>query len=146
MIQIKYDVSMMRYFSLFENVTHVPAKDCFPVNETIIFFVNPGKAKIAVGKQGMNIKKLRSMINKEVKVIEFSKDVDSLVKNVVFPLKPKSVEIVNTEDNNKIINIEFKSPKERRILLDNNQRRLKLLKDIVNRYHKDINDIRILQI
>ena len=146
MIQIKYDVSMMKYFSLFESVTHVPAKDCFPIEETIIFFVNPGKAKIAVGKQGMNIKKLKSMINKEVKVIEFSKDVVGLVRNVVFPLKPKSVEIVTNEDTESIINIEFKSPKERRILLDNNQKKLKLLKDIVNRYHKDINDIRILQI
>ncbi|UCD03977.1 MAG: NusA-like transcription termination signal-binding factor [Candidatus Woesearchaeota archaeon] len=146
MIQIKYDVSMIKYFSLFESVTHVPAKDCFPVNETIIFFVNSGKAKIAVGKQGMNIKKLSSMINKDVRVVEFSKDIVGLVRNVVFPLKPKSVEIVNNEDKNRIINIEFKSPKERRVLLDNNQKKLKLLKDVVNRYHKDINDIRILQI
>lgn len=146
MIQIKYDASMMKYFSIFENITHVSAKDCFPVNETIIFFVNPGKAKIAVGKQGINIKKLSSMINKEVKVIEFSNEVIGLVKNVIFPLRAISVEVAMDNENQKIINIAFKSSKERRFLLDNNQKKLKLLKDIVKRYHKDINDIRILQL
>lgn len=146
MIQIKYDTSMMKYFTIFENITRVAAKDCFPVNETIIFFVGRGNAKIAVGKQGVNIKKLSSMINKEVKVIEFSNEVIDLVKNIIFPLKAVSVEIATDNENQKVINIAFKSSKERRFLLDNNQKKLRLLKEIVKRYHKDINDIRILQL
>lgn len=144
-MQLKYDTSIMKYFSIFENVTKTTLKDCFLINDTIVFCVDKGKAKLAVGKQGMNIKKLRNMLNKEIKVIEFSKNLVDLVRNSIFPLRPKSIEVVE-ENETKTVNIAFKSSKERRILLDNNQKKLNLLKEILKRYDKDVTNVRVLQL
>jgi transcription termination/antitermination protein NusA len=144
-MNLKYDASAMKYFSVFENVTKTSLKDCFLTNNTLIFCVESGKAKLAVGKDGLNIKKLNNMLNKDIKVIEFSKNIVDLVRNSIFPLRTKSIEIVEEEDK-KIINISFKSSKERRILLDNDQKKLKLLKEIIKRYDPKVTDIRILQL
>lgn len=143
MIQLKYDASLMKYFSVFEDTTKVTVKDCFYSNDRLIFFVPKGKAKIAVGKQGSNVKKLKDLLNKDIKVVEFSKDPLDLVRNTVFPLKPKKIEF---NEDKSIINISFKSFRERRQLLDNNQEKLNLVKEIVKRHHKDIKDVRVLQI
>lgn len=145
MIQLKYDASTMKYFSVFEDVTGVTAKDCFPVDDTLVFFVEEGKAKSAVGKGGSNVKKLNSMLNKEIKIIEFSDNLKKLVKNALFPLKPKSVKISGRGDK-KIVKVQFKSSRERRVLLDNNQKKLNRIKKIINRYYKEVEDIRILQL
>ena len=139
-MQLKYDTSIMKYFSIFENTTKVLAKDCFSANGTLIFSVEKGHAKIAVGKNGANIKKLSSMLNKEIKVIEFSKDIKELTKNAIFPLRVRSIEI---EEGT--INISLKSSRDRRILLDNNQKKLKLIEEILKRYDKNIKSVRILQ-
>ena len=56
MIQLKYDASLMKYFAIFEDIPKIAAKDCFSINNTLIFFVDQGLAKIAVGKSCINIK------------------------------------------------------------------------------------------
>lgn len=124
---------------LFRDITNISCGDCFSIERTVIFVTKKGDTAKAIGSGGKNIKILRSKLNKNIKVIEESHDCCSLVKNFIFPLKVK--ECNQVEDK---IEVEFNHSRERRFLLDNQQRGLKELKAAVSRYYPDIKDIRIL--
>ena len=139
----KLDASSIMNMKLFGDVTHTTCTDCFEVNGTVIFITSTGNAGRAIGPQGKNIKLLRNKLNKNIKILEEAQDSCSLVKNYLFPVKPKSC--LKVEANGKDqIEIELCSSRERRYLLDSQQRGLKELKQVINRYYSNIKDIRIL--
>jgi N utilization substance protein A len=79
--------------ALFEQVTHVGVKDCFLQNERLIFVVKEGDIGKAIGKGGVNIKKIENMVKKKVKIVEHSDDLAKFVANVVAPVKVKEVSV-----------------------------------------------------
>ena len=140
----KLDANSILSMKLFGDVTHTTCTDCFEANGTIIFIASAGNAGRAIGPQGKNIKLLRSKLNKNIKIFEEAQDCCQLIKNYLFPIKPKSC--IQVDNNGKEqIEIEFNHSRERRFLLDSQQRALKELKQVINRYYPDIKDIRILQ-
>ncbi len=98
-MRIKLDMDTIRYINLFESITGVMVKDCI-VNEEknkITFIVNEGQIGIAIGKNGMNVKKVQQALNKQVELLEFSKDPARFISNIFRPVKVKEVKI---EENN----------------------------------------------
>ncbi len=144
MAVLKYDTELIGYINHFKKVTGVDAKDCFIINDTIIFITEPGKAGLAIGKKGKNIHDLKNSLQKNIKIIEAASSPENLVANFVFPSQPTNV-FIEEKDNKKIINIQFGTSRERRLLLSDSQTKLKQLKAIVKRYYPDIDDILVLQ-
>jgi len=140
MVVKKYDVNLLGYMNLFKKVTGVNLRDCFTLDDVIIFVTEPGKAGLAIGKGGKNIQNLKNNVQKEFKILEFAEDPKKLAENFVFPAKPVSV---SQEDGK--LSIQFATGRERRMLLGDNQKRLKQLKAIIKRYHPDIEDVVIPQ-
>ncbi|MBT3940500.1 NusA-like transcription termination signal-binding factor [Candidatus Woesearchaeota archaeon] len=140
---IKLNADTIFQMRLFRDITYVSCTDCFQVNNTLIFVTKKGDVGKAIGPQGRNIKTLRDKTNKNIKILEQSADCCSLIKNYLFPIKPKNCELVD-QDGRQTAQIEFNSSRERRYLLDNQQRGLKELKEIVARYYSAVKDIRIL--
>ena len=100
-MRIKLDMNTIRYINLFESITGVMVKDCI-INEDrdkITFVVNEGQIGIAIGKNGMNVKKVQRALNKQVELLEFSKDPAKFISNIFRPIKLKEVNI--TDDNGK---------------------------------------------
>lgn len=125
---------------LFGTVCGSNAVDCFNAEDATIFVAQTGKTGKAIGKNGANIKKLKSALNTEVKVIETSDSLEKLVSNFLFPIKAKAI-----QNENSIVKIKFSSSRERRALLNNNQKELKKLKITVSRYYPEIRDIHVMQ-
>jgi N utilization substance protein A len=69
----------------FEEKTGVNARDCFSIEDDIVFVVNEGEAGKAVGKNGLKVRPLRNIFEKNVSVVEFSQDVDRFIKNLFYP-------------------------------------------------------------
>jgi len=87
------DLAAIQQINLFENVTHSRVKDLFVINnETCIFIVEPGDLDKAIGRGGINIKKLTSLLRKRIKVVEFNPDVLLFFTSLLYPLKPESIE------------------------------------------------------
>jgi len=100
-MRIKLDMDTIRYINVFESITGVMVKDCI-VNEEknkVTFVVNEGQIGIAIGKNGMNVKKVQNALNKQVELLEFAKDPKKFISNVFRPVKIKEIEI--KEDNGK---------------------------------------------
>lgn len=139
MTVLKYDLTFIRYFNFFKTITGLDAKDCFALNDTIVFVAEKEKAGLAIGKGGRNIIALKNGLKKSVKIIEAADSPEEFVEHFVFPLKPISV----TREGNKL-SVKFASGRDRRVLLSNNLSNLRQLKESVRRYFPDIEDIIVL--
>jgi transcription termination/antitermination protein NusA len=71
--------------SLFQNVTGAVARDCI-VDEKmdrVIFVVNKGQMGLAIGKGGVTIKQLQSVVSRKVELVEYSDDPSAFLSNML---------------------------------------------------------------
>ena len=129
-MKIKYDLSLMKLISLFERKARVNVKDAFEDKNGILYFiVNEGNARKAIGKKGENIKQLSESLKKRIKVVEFSEDMETFIKRLVFPLK---INEVSSDGNVILISGEDKETNSR--LIGRNGSNLRNYEDMMKRY------------
>jgi N utilization substance protein A len=83
--KIKLTSDELRLMSLFQNVTGAVARDCI-VDEKmdrVIFVVNKGQMGLAIGKGGVTIKQLQSVVSRKVELVEYSDDPSAFLSNVL---------------------------------------------------------------
>jgi len=85
----------MRYITLFESITGATAKDCIIDDDVnrIIFVIKKGDMGIAIGKNGVNVKRATKLIGKPVELVEAGDTPEELIKNALFPAKVHAVKI-----------------------------------------------------
>ena len=135
---MKLDMELIGYINLFEKITRCHVKDTFPYSDKLLFVVGNGEASKAVGKKGVNIKKISDMINKKLKIVEFSVDPATFVKSFISPIKAQSIEVVEN-----VIEITVRGRQEKGLLIGRDRNNLNSLKEVVKKYFK-IEDVKIL--
>lgn len=139
MVKIKYDINVMKIISIFESATGAQLHDCFIQNEKIIFVVKQGQIGKALGKKGINIKKLENLLKKKIRIIEFNDDALQFVKNAVHPLQIKEI-----SEEEGIITIIPPDSKTRGYLIGRGAANLRNTEAIIKRYFKDIKEIKVV--
>jgi NusA-like KH domain protein len=134
---IKYDQQSLQVMSFFEKVTKSKLKDFFEMDDMLIFVVQPAQLWKAVGKKGVNVKRLREKFKKNIKIVEFNNDLKTFVQNMIYPLKAKSI----TEEEG-IVTIEVDDRKTKALLIGRNAQALRGLEKAVRRYFK-LDEIKI---
>ena len=129
MSRIKYDIDLMKFMSLFETITQARVKDCILNEDQLIFIVDENDIGKAVGRNGVNVKKISGILKKQIRVIEFSPDVLQFVKNFVYPLQVKEI-----SNENGLITIVGPDTKTKGILIGRDSKNLNTLKSVVKRY------------
>jgi len=137
MTKIKYDVNIMKYMSLFETLTQTKLKDCI-INDKVIFIVEENQIGKAIGKKGINVKKIENILKKKIKIAEFNSNVLQFIQNFIYPLKVKDI-----KEENKVITIIGPDTKTKGLLIGRDAKNLNNLKSIVKRYF-DIDDIKVI--
>lgn len=138
MNKISFDIDAMKFLSLFESLTHSGVKDCIKKEDRIIFIVNSGEIGKAVGKKGINIKKLEAKFRKKVRIIEYDADMLIFIQNVFYPNKVKEI----TEEDG-IVKIVPPDSKTRGYFIGRNASTLRNAEEIVKRYF-DLKEIKIV--
>lgn len=90
------DMRLMRYINLFERVSNVSTKNCFVYNNVIVFAVPKAMVSKAVGKDGVNMKRLSEILRRRVKVVAIANedaDLHKFVSDVVDPITFNKIEI-----------------------------------------------------
>ncbi len=131
---IKIDTEEFRIIAAFENITKVHPKDCLVSDNSIYFLVDSEKIGLAIGKGGIKIKEVSKKLGKNVKLFEYSKDPQTLIKNMV-----------PTADNIEISGDEVKISvpmKERSAVIGRGGKNINIIKEFLNR-HCGIKSIRI---
>jgi len=133
---IKLTGETMRLIALFENITGATANDCVIDNEgdRIIFMAKQGEMGLAIGKGGKNINMLRKMTGKPIEVVEFSDNVEGLIRNCLAPAKVKEVRITERPDK-KIVVVEVE-PKDKALAIGKNGRTIDKTRMLAKRYYQ----------
>jgi transcription termination/antitermination protein NusA len=92
MPEVSFDTETLGYLRLFEERTGARVKDCFEAEDKLVFLVQPGEVHKAVGPGGVLVDRLKGMLKKEIQVVEYSDDPESLVKNIFYWYSPKKVD------------------------------------------------------
>jgi N utilization substance protein A len=129
MNKIVYDTGTMQLMAHFEQFTRARLKDCVVREEQVIFVVEPGDAGKAIGSRGANIRRLETALKKRVKIVEFSPELVSFIKNLVYPIDVKQV-----KENNGIITLVPPDLKARGLLIGRNAQTLRAYEAVLQRF------------
>ena len=135
---MKYNLDSINLRVLFENTSGIQLKDCIVKEDKVIYITKGGDIGKAVGKNGINVKKVANLVKKNLKVVEFSEDLTQFIKNYIYPIVPESVSL---ED--KTVKIKINGMKEKGIVIGRESKNLKELKDVVSKYFKVL-DIKVI--
>jgi transcription termination/antitermination protein NusA len=94
MPEITLDTESLGYIRLFEERTGARVKDCLPAEDKLVFLVMPGEVHKAVGPGGVLVDRLKGMLKKEIQVVEWSDDPETLARNIFYWYSPKRVALV----------------------------------------------------
>ncbi len=118
------------YFcNLFEKITHTRVKDCFG-EENLTFVVCKNNAAKAIGKGGVNVKKMKNLFKKNIQVVEYDEDPVKFVKNLIFPIVARTVE---KQENTIEVSADTQT---KALLIGRNRKRLDYLNSILHKYFK----------
>jgi len=135
--KIKYDSSLMKLITLFESMTGANVKDCI-ANEKLIFIIEENEMGKAIGRNGVNIKRMEVLLKKKIKLAEYNKDILQFIKNMIHP-----VELSDIKQENRIITIYGKDSSTRAMLVGRERQNINHLTDVVKRYF-DIKEIKVM--
>ncbi len=128
---MQYDLQLIGYVNIFENITQTTVKDVFyDEQQTLVFIINQGAAGKAIGKHGSNVKRLAGLLKKRIKIIAYHTDVLEFVKNCLFPIIPKSV----TQEN-MVVTITANNSHDKSLLYGRNKTNLYNIQMIVNKFY-----------
>jgi transcription termination/antitermination protein NusA len=94
MPEITLDTESLGYIRLFEERTGARVKDCLAAEDKLVFLVMPGEVHKAVGPGGVLVDRLKGMLKKEIQVVEWSDDPETLARNIFYWYSPKKVDLV----------------------------------------------------
>lgn len=72
----------LRVFGLFEQVTHARPKDYVNLTDRVVFVVEAGQLRRAIGPQARAINRLKDLFKKPVDIVEFHDDAEQFLKNI----------------------------------------------------------------
>ena len=136
---ITIDDYSIRTMAFFKEKTNVSPLNCIVNKNSIIFLVDKGLVRKAIGHSASNVKYLRTQFKKDIKIFERGKNLDETISNFIYPIKLNSSKI-----HRRVLALLLVNPTDRRRLLGNGQSTLKQLKEVINIYHQNIRDIKLL--
>lgn len=135
---LTFDTETLRLMNLFEKITHAGLKDCVvdTAGNCVYFVVDAGKAGIAIGRNGSNVRHVRDVIKKEVKIFEFSSDLETFVKNLI----PQANEIKSSAGE-KGTTVEIRADRgSKAIIIGRDGKNIKIFKELLQRNH-NVNEL-----
>ena len=136
--KIIYDSNLIKVMTFFESITKTQLKDCFIENGTIYFVVEPENMGKAIGKSGANIKRIESLLKRRTRVIESSTDLATFIKNLIYPLTAKQIDVEGDK-----VTIKGHDTKTKAMLIGRNSSNINSYKEIIKRYF-EIKELKVI--
>jgi N utilization substance protein A len=135
MPEIKLTPEQLRYIALFQDITGATVKDCIvdEENNRLIFVVKRGDLGLAIGRKGVNLKKLRKILGKDIEIVEDGETIEELAANSVAPARVRGVKVVEMPGK-KIVYISVE-PQDKGIAIGKNGKNAARAKLVLKRYY-----------
>ena len=117
--------------NLFEKITRAKLKDVWEEDEKLVFLVQEGFVKKALGKDNSNLKRLEGMFKRKIRIISFSDNPVKFINNLLYPIRAEHIEV----QDDKIV-ITAKDSQTKGKIFGRSRSNLERLSQIMKRYHK----------
>jgi N utilization substance protein A len=131
---VKLDTENIRTIVMFQKVTKVHARDVLIGDSCVYFLIDPRMMGLAIGKNGSNIKEIRKIMEKNVKIFGYSRVPEEFIRNMI--PKAKSIELSN---GSAVITVQ---PGDKTAVIGKNGENIKAVKTLVKRYFQ-INHVKL---
>lgn len=136
---IKFSREEMDLIKLFDAITGAATLDCVIIpdgeNERIVFMVNRVDLSKAVGKNGVNVKKLKEKLSKPIDIIAYSDELPKFIRYLLYPAKIIKIEEQNRNDGKRVILVHVK-PEDKGLAIGKNGRNIQKTNIFVKRHFK----------
>ncbi|MDY1590993.1 MAG: NusA-like transcription termination signal-binding factor [Methanofastidiosum sp.] len=141
---IKISTDEIKYIGLFESMTGATVKDCiFEDNKNkIVYVVKEGDMGLAIGKNGANAQRVKETLNKPIDILEYSDDPVKFIKNIIWPVKVKSIHVSERKDGKKIAVLDI-NKKDKGLVIGKEGKNIDRIKNLLKRHH-NLDDIMIM--
>lgn len=134
----------LRYAALFESITGITPRDTIIDDKynRVIFIVDKNFAPpLAVGKNGINIRRLREHLGKDAEVVEYGETPEDFIRNALYPAKITSIKITKLPSDGKVA-IATVSEDEKAVAIGKNGKNINRAILLAKRYF-DIESIKL---
>jgi N utilization substance protein A len=138
-MKVKYDMETLQRMSLFEKITKSRLKDYFEHNDKILFVVEHGFLRKALGEDKKNVTRLEELLKRRVKIIEYNEDIKRFITNVMAPLKIVSLTI---EDG--VATITGPDQKTKGLMIGSKATNLRMYEGIVQKYFPELKELKVI--
>ncbi len=135
---MKLTLDSINNINLFENLTGAKVKDCISEDGVLIFLVEEGNVKRALGKDNSNLIRVGRILKKEIRIVAFSSDVCKFVGNLIYPNKPDEIRL---ED--KIVSIVVSDVTIKGRIFGRSRENLKRINSLVKNYF-DVEEVKVV--
>ena len=130
---ISFNQQTLGFITYFEKFTRTKVLDCIDTPERIVFVVEQGSLRRALGPSGEVIRRLRERFKRIVDVIEFSDDPSRFLTNIFHNVRVREVRFEERDGKNHAT--VMVDPADKGKAIGRAGQNLKLAKDIMSRHH-----------
>jgi len=131
---VKLETEAIRNLAAFERITRVHARDCLITDKCVYFLVDSKKIGLAIGKNGSNIKEVRRVLGRQVRLFGYADSAEETIKNIVPDLKS-----IKMEGGSMVVSIQ---PKDRVSVIGRNGETIRVIRQILKR-HFNIDNLKL---
>ena len=128
---------------MFQGITGATARDCV-IDEKLdrlIFVVAKGQMGLAIGKDGVSVKKIERSVRKPVEVVEWADGVEELMRNALGSKYVQRVEVSDRLDGTKGV-VVFVDPRKKGVVLGLGGKNAEKVRMLAKRYF-DVSHVQI---
>ena len=141
MVEITLSNQTVQYLNMASNLTKAKLLDCIVEDDRIVFVVEKGQLGLAIGSKAKNLERLRTLVKKFVKFVEYDEDKQRFIHNLCKPYKIKEITLDETPDGAFIAKIRAE-PSDKSKLIGKNGKNINLIRQVAQRHHP-IKDVQI---
>ena len=87
MSEITFSNETVQLINMASQISRAKIIDCLVVEDRVTFVVEKGQLGIAIGAKAKNLERLRNLVKKNIKFVEFDDDLQKFVYNLCKPYK-----------------------------------------------------------
>lgn len=129
----------LQIIGLVENRTGAKIMDVITSDSAIVFLVNKGDLGKAIGKEAVNLHRLKMELKKVVEFLEYSDNLEEFIRNL---FKPVQVTKIDFFDENRKVLLEV-DPENKGLAIGKGGEKINRARLLVDRYYS-VKELRIL--